>query len=48
MKTLWTRLPPLWHETGSAAGVVELVDALDSKSSSERSAGSTPAARTTF
>ncbi len=38
---------PLWHETGSAAGVVELVDALDSKSSSERSAGSTPAARTT-
>ena len=48
MKTLWTRLMPLWHETGSAAGVVELVDALDSKSSSERSAGSTPAARTTF
>jgi hypothetical protein len=29
------------------AGVVELVDALDSKSSSERSAGSTPATRTT-
>ncbi len=30
------------------AGVVELVDALDSKSSSERSAGSTPATRTTY
>jgi hypothetical protein len=28
--------------------VVELVDALDSKSCSERSAGSTPATRTTF
>lgn len=33
---------------GKCAGVVELVDALDSKSSSERSAGSTPATRTTF
>ena len=30
----------------SDAGVVELVDALDSKSCSERSAGSIPAART--
>ena len=29
------------------AGVVELVDALDSKSSSERSVGSSPTARTT-
>lgn len=30
------------------AGVVELVDALDSKSSSERSVGSSPTARTTL
>jgi hypothetical protein len=30
----------------SAAGVVELVDAPDSKSGSERSVGSTPTART--
>ena len=30
------------------AGVVELVDALDSKSSSERSVGSIPTARTIF
>ena len=34
--------------TVGSAGVVELVDALDSKSCSERSAGSTPATRTTF
>jgi hypothetical protein len=27
---------PLWHETGSAAGVVELVDALDSKARQSR------------
>ena len=33
-------------DDANAAGVVELVDAPDSKSGSERSAGSTPAART--
>ena len=33
---------------GKCAGVVELVDALDSKSSSERSAGSTPATAPPF
>jgi hypothetical protein len=32
----------------TAAGVVELVDAPDSKSGSERSVGSIPTARTTF
>ncbi len=32
---------------GDLAGVVELVDAPDSKSGSERSVGSTPTARTT-
>ena len=33
---------------GLRAGVVELVDAPDSKSGSERSVGSTPTARTTL
>ncbi len=36
-----------WLYRKAYAGVVELVDALDSKSSSERSVGSTPTARTT-
>ena len=33
---------------GQCAGVVELVDAPDSKSGSERSVGSIPTTRTTF
>jgi hypothetical protein len=35
------------RKTPPAAGVVKLVDALDSKSSSERSVGSIPTTRTT-
>jgi hypothetical protein len=45
----------LWHPPrrwpflgGTDAGVVELVDAPDSKSGSERSVGSIPTARTSF
>ena len=42
---IWTPLAKPIMDAGHA-GVVELVDAPDSKSGSERSAGSTPAART--
>ncbi len=44
VKTTATALKPV----ASDAGVVELVDAPDSKSGSERSVGSIPTARTIF